>query len=453
MFKAEKVLWGEGLFLRPQHFQLQDRYHEQRLNYTIRSTVPFAYGIQNLSFDQVSLSQHVLALTKLEILWQDGELYQAPHQDLLPEPIQLDEFNTHHELLIYIALPILQANKPNLSFENQTQQGRYYSYLEETHDLFTDASPAEITLLRRRVEFKLLQGIPDQIIHGFYYLAIGKIKRQNPDRFELDANFIPPILHIHACPSLNTHLTRTLNIIQAKINALKSNQRENDRQMIEFRAGDIASFWLMNILNTAYAKLKHISLNPHMHPERLFLKLLNFTASLLTFSNQYTVDQLPQYQHHKLQHCFEELDSILRHLLEIIISKRCIHIPLKETHPSYWCASLQSEITTRCFQLYLAISSDVLPIQDLIKNVPLRFKVGNSLDVEQRVVSALAAIPLHHLIQAPSAIPVRTGMCYFQIETQHELYQHVIDSESICIYIPTGFEDIHIELIAVLNEK
>ncbi|HEX5381128.1 MAG TPA: hypothetical protein VFW61_02665, partial [Acinetobacter sp.] len=25
MFKAEKILWGEGLFLRPQHFQLQDR--------------------------------------------------------------------------------------------------------------------------------------------------------------------------------------------------------------------------------------------------------------------------------------------------------------------------------------------------------------------------------------------------------------------------------------------
>ncbi|WP_252117027.1 hypothetical protein, partial [Acinetobacter baumannii] len=31
MFKAEKVLWGEGLCLRPQHLQIQDTYHEQRL--------------------------------------------------------------------------------------------------------------------------------------------------------------------------------------------------------------------------------------------------------------------------------------------------------------------------------------------------------------------------------------------------------------------------------------
>jgi predicted component of type VI protein secretion system len=50
MFKAEKVLWGEGLFLRPQHFQLQDTYQEQRLNHTIRSTIPYPYGIKN-TFD------------------------------------------------------------------------------------------------------------------------------------------------------------------------------------------------------------------------------------------------------------------------------------------------------------------------------------------------------------------------------------------------------------------
>ena len=25
---SSKILWGEGLFLRPQHFQQQDRYHE-----------------------------------------------------------------------------------------------------------------------------------------------------------------------------------------------------------------------------------------------------------------------------------------------------------------------------------------------------------------------------------------------------------------------------------------
>ena len=103
MFKAEKILWGEGLFLRPQHFQLQDAYHEQRLNHTIRSTIPFAYGVQSIQFDELQLSTHVLALEKVEMLWQDGEIYQAPARDLLPEPLQLDDLTLRGEMTVYLA--------------------------------------------------------------------------------------------------------------------------------------------------------------------------------------------------------------------------------------------------------------------------------------------------------------------------------------------------------------
>ncbi len=39
-----KVLWGEGLFLRPQHFQQQDRYHEARLNQTACALHPYRLG-------------------------------------------------------------------------------------------------------------------------------------------------------------------------------------------------------------------------------------------------------------------------------------------------------------------------------------------------------------------------------------------------------------------------
>ena len=35
MGMAAKILWGEGLFLRPQHFQRQDQYHEMRLHRTV----------------------------------------------------------------------------------------------------------------------------------------------------------------------------------------------------------------------------------------------------------------------------------------------------------------------------------------------------------------------------------------------------------------------------------
>lgn len=88
---------------------------------------------------------------------------------------------------------------------------------------------------------------------------------------------------------------------------------------------------------------------------------------------------------------------------------------------------------------------------ELIQIVPLRFKVGNTVDVAQRVMAALPAIPIHHLMQVPTAIPVRSGVSYFEIEPNNDLYQRMLDSESICIYVPAGFQDLSIELIAVMN--
>lgn len=453
MFKAEKILWGEGLFLRPQHFQLQDAYHEQRLSQTIRATIPFAYGIQAFQFDESQLSTNVLAISQVEMIWQDGDIYQAPAQDLLPEPILLDALHLKTEMQIYLALPIVQPNKKNVSFESaQSQSSRYHSHLIETHDLFTDASSAEISLLRRRAEIKLfeLHHEPQQL-DGFLYMPVGRMKRQSSGSFVLDSKFIPPILHIESSEPLMSGLKRTLNVLKAKIKAIQANNRENEQKLIEFRSGDIVSFWLVNALNTAHAALNHLLQYPHIHPERLFFELLRLSGSLLTFSTAYEVDQLPQYKHHALEESFSSLDNILRDLLDTIISNRYISIALKETRPSYWIGGLESDKISRDTRLYLAVSSGVMPTHDLISYVPLRFKVGNTVDVEQRVVAALPAIPLQHLMQVPTAIPVRSGVSYFEIEPHSDLYQRMLDSESICVYIPSGFQDISIELIAVMN--
>lgn len=453
MFKAEKVLWGEGLFLRPQHFQLQDAYHEQRLNHMMQAAFPFAYGIQSLEFDETQLSMNILALSRIEMVWQDGEIYRAPAQDLLPEPVQLDTLHLRTEMSIYLALPMVQASKQNLNQETSAQSSRYHSHLSSTHDLFTNAATAEITLLRRRAEFKVFEvdQEPEHTLDGYFYLPIGKMKRQTSGSFELDHKFIAPLLHIKSSDNLLNNLKRTLNIIRAKIKTIQNNNRENEQKLIEFRSGDIVSFWLVNVLNTAYATLNHILQYPRIHPERLYSEYLRLTGALLTFSTAYEVDHLPQYQHHHLQESFGQLDVILRELLDTIISNRYISIALKETRPSYWVGSLETDKISRDTRLYLAVSSSVMPAHDLIAYVPIRFKVGSTIDVEQRVIAALPAVPVQHLIQVPTAIPVRSGVSYFEIEPHNDLYQRMIESETICVYIPSGFQDISIELIAVVN--
>ena len=59
---TSKLLWGEGLFLRPQHFQRQDAYHEARLAEAVRSLHPHAWGVQRLEVDTDALATQQLRL-------------------------------------------------------------------------------------------------------------------------------------------------------------------------------------------------------------------------------------------------------------------------------------------------------------------------------------------------------------------------------------------------------
>ncbi len=57
MSHSAKILWGEGLFLRPQHFQRQDAYHEARLAEMSRALHPDRYAGRPSSERREALSR------------------------------------------------------------------------------------------------------------------------------------------------------------------------------------------------------------------------------------------------------------------------------------------------------------------------------------------------------------------------------------------------------------
>ncbi|WP_164178783.1 type VI secretion system baseplate subunit TssK, partial [Stenotrophomonas maltophilia] len=73
--------------------------------------------------------------------------------------------------------------------------------------------------------------------------------------FELDENFVAPSMAINASAVLYQRLRRLLDALQAKVNALYGFHREPTKNIIEFRSGDIASFWLLHTANAAFAAL------------------------------------------------------------------------------------------------------------------------------------------------------------------------------------------------------
>jgi type VI secretion system protein ImpJ len=173
-------------------------------------------------------------------------------------------------------------------------------------------------------------------------------------------------------------------------------------------------------------------------------------GAMLTFSNAYALNDLPRYLHAQPEAGFRQLFEIIRTLLDTVISARYFKIALNEVKPSYHLGRLDSQRIDGDASFYLAVSADV-PAQELVQTVPVRFKIGAPDDVEKCVLSALPGVKLTHANQVPAAIPVRPGSHYFELDTRGALYERMLKSQSLMVYVPSGIADLKMELVAVTS--
>ena len=96
---TSKVIWSEGMFLRPQHFQQHDRYLEALIEDRTRPLRPHSWGLVDLQ-----ISEEALRLGKIEVqacraVMPDGTTVNIPKGDEPPASIELDTHLVHYSEL------------------------------------------------------------------------------------------------------------------------------------------------------------------------------------------------------------------------------------------------------------------------------------------------------------------------------------------------------------------
>jgi type VI secretion system protein ImpJ len=452
-----KVLWDEGLFLRPQHFQQQERYHDARLNQTACALHPYCWGVRRMTMDLDALRNDVLRIEELSLLFPEGEVYRAPDGDILPPQVRLADLPPDLQTVTYhAALPALRAHGENCESSAGNGDGvhepddtlRFSRHERDTHDLYSSAAEAPVTYLR-----KTLRLVADgDALEAFESFPLLRLRRVATGGFEPDPGFIPPSLSIDAVagPGMGLHgaLARLMEKLLAKVTALYGDLREPSRNVVEIRGGDVSAFWLLHTASAGYAALAHYLHHRELHPERLYGVLLHLAGGLMTYSRSYRLDDLPAYVHADPGPPFARLDGIIRDLLDTVISSRYFTIALHHDRPSYYHGALDSGRITPQTTLYLAVAAD-MPALRLVESVPLQFKVGAPEDVDRCVLSALPGVRLLHAPQVPSAIPVRPDMVYFVLDVRGALYEAMLKAQAMSVYVPNGLRELRLELIAV----
>ncbi|SFU89847.1 type VI secretion system baseplate subunit TssK [Pseudoduganella namucuonensis] len=443
-----KVLWSEGQTLGPQQFQQMDRYHEARLQRMAAALRAHVWGVRSIEWMDEALASNRLCVQTMSLIFPDGEIYEAPNGDALPPPVDLSSLpQDQQSFTFYAALPALQPYGGNLGAANgATHEARYARVDSDTPDLYSEAVSTDVAFLRKTVRLRSQLESRDAHVS----MPVIRLRRVAGGGFEQDPAFVPPCLAVGSSAALPRMLDTLLAKLNAKIASLYQRHRQPAKGVLEFHSGDMASYWMLNTLNTAAASLGHCARYRLHHPEELFDRMTALAGSLMTFSSKYAVAELPAYSHDDAGPAFARLDAIIRELADVVISSKYFTIPLvldpdRTTHLRGMLDAAQVDSQT---MLGIAASADMPPLE-LVAALPVRLKIGTPDDVDRMINTAVSGVKLLHMAQVPPEVPVRPNTFYFSLERKSALYEAMLKAQAITIFAPEGMKGLKLELFAL----
>lgn len=446
--QPNRVLWGEGMFLLPHHFQQGDRFWEWRLGEALRATQAHPWGVRSVAWDPEALERGLLRVDQLEAVFPDGTFLAAPKASPLPPARQLGDIaGLGSENIIYATLPLWNPFGGNVDSNGaKDRTPRFLAEPVQTTDLFTNAVEGEVLTLLPNVA--LLVGGENR--DGCLSLPVGRLLRTPSGAWAIDEEFIPPLAEVRGSAHMLRLVRRLVEIIQVKSQALSGGHRERIKSVVDFGTSDVASFWLLHSINRCFPAINHILRFPQIHPEFLFLTLAEMASELLTFSSTRTLAEVPSYDHDNLTLTFRQLDELIRALLDTVISTRFLLIPLTSPKPSMRVGHLDSDRLQEGAEFFLSVSGEQ-NAAFFLEELPLKLKVGSPDDVEKILHSALPGVRLRPTNQPPTALPVRVGNHYLALEPAGQIFERMLRSRSVCIYTPQTLPDFKMELYAVFQ--
>jgi type VI secretion system protein ImpJ len=449
MRQLQPVIWAKGTFLTPQHLQLQDRFFESVLEFKLGALKYCPWGFAEMQFNHEALSAGSLTLARAVGLFPDGLAFEIPDSDAAPGERRIEQsFGPDQTTLeVYLAVPQHRDRGLNVSVGQKSGDTRYQAEIELSRDENTGLAEKPVQVAKKNLRL-LLEGEP---LQGNTILRLGRVKKTETGLYQLDPQFIPPLLDISASEYLVAILRRLVEILAAKSSTLSGMRRQKNQSLAEFTAADIANFWLLYTANSYLPVMRHIFESKKGHPEGLYTTMLALAASLTTFSSTLQPRDLPNYDHDKLGACFTDLDEKLRMLLETVVPSNFVSIPLKLSRPSIYSAALANDKYLLNTRMYLAVSAD-LNEADLLRRVPQLVKVCSATHIETLIRQALPAIPLTHVPSPPGSIPIKLNYQYFSLNQSGAAWEAVQRARNIAAYVPGDIPNPQLELIILLPQ-
>ena len=247
MAMHNRVVWSDGLFIKPQHFQQQQRYLEHQINERALALSDFLYGFSELQLNDEYLSFGRIGLVRAAGLFPDGTRFNLPREDIMPEPLEITDASVANQV-VYLVLPLGSDSLAEVEWPETAVSGRFRAQGAEVRDLHSIDGDAH-TIDVAKVAPRLMLEREDR--SAYAALAIGRILEKRPDgSLVMDPGFVPTMLSVRSAPKLQRFVGEMAGLMRERARNIA------DRVGAPGQGGvaDVADFMLLQLLNRAHPR-------------------------------------------------------------------------------------------------------------------------------------------------------------------------------------------------------
>ncbi len=443
MYEKNRVVWSEGMFLGPQHFQQQDRFILSTLSKLNACSDPFPYGFSELTIDTTALAEGKFALSSASGIFPDGTPFSIPSEGELPAPIEIK--SSTRDSVISLAIPFNRQSNKDIS--ESTSDESFSRYLLKNHtvsDRHSVDSHEDETVFTASLWSRLI--IESDNDSAYHTIPIAKIRERRDDGvLELDN-------HFHCC-ALSLNASSELQSICKDLYALLVQRGTDLAQKIgspnASDSSQLAHLMLLLLINRARPLLKHFVDVNDSHPEQIFRELVKLTGELSTITKpDRTSSDQHVYFHREQFNSFNPLLKELRDSLSWIPDSTTESFPVEHVTAGIYTATIPDPVIFTNSRFILAVKSSATP-DELIRRFPQQTTIASKTQLRDLVAAQSNGVELMTLANVPSSIPAYERYVYFELRRDNELWQQISVTSIIAMHIAGSTPDLEMVIWTV----
>ncbi|WP_315853597.1 type VI secretion system baseplate subunit TssK [Marinobacterium arenosum] len=438
--RHRKVVWSEGMFIAPQHFQQQDRHvHHYVEQYVAAAGHGKRYGLSELQIDRERLKIGKIAVTGCRGIFPDGTFFECDRELMLEVP------ETTLEKKIYLALPMAVEGEVEYG-----EQGENRRYVQDQVTLFDTSEAGNNGVETRVAQANVRLLIEGDDITGLTVMPFARVlERRESGALVLDQGFIPACIQYGASSQITERLKELQVLIETRANMvvqrIEAGQERKSEQTL------LREYLWLQTLNRWVPWFSATLENPAIPTDEVYLQLATLSAELCSFVPAVAQSAAPLHSH-EMHAAFNPLFSRLRDQLSLVQSDSVLEYVwddqlfekrrlLRAAVPDIY--AMDNHRFVLCVESSIGASA-------LAQLFPSACKLCGLSQIAELVRNSLSGVTLKALPVAPTELKPRADVAYIEIDTHHPYWLELVEKrEPLALHVDGRIPDLNVKLYAL----